>query len=97
MADVNRDFIPEGDDPGALGSGFKDFVPTPEVVETPAPKAKKGNKTEEATEEVVEEIPAEEVVEGNPDEADFEPTSDEELEEEEPSEEESGSGKKKAN
>jgi hypothetical protein len=22
-----RDFIPEGDDTGALGSGFKDFVP----------------------------------------------------------------------
>ncbi len=28
-----RDFIPEGEDPGALGSGFKDFVPAPEVTE----------------------------------------------------------------
>lgn len=25
-----RDFIPEGEDTGAQGSGFKDFVPSPE-------------------------------------------------------------------
>jgi len=25
-----RDFIPEGENAGALGSGFRDFVPTPE-------------------------------------------------------------------
>lgn len=36
MADY-RDFIPEGEDLGGLGSGFKDFVPAPE----PKPQVEK--------------------------------------------------------
>jgi len=29
---MNRDFIPEGEDAGGLGSGFRDFVPAKEPV-----------------------------------------------------------------
>ncbi len=76
MADVNRDFIPEGEDPGALGSGFRDFVPAKEVAETPTEVSE-----EEATEEVVE---SEEPIAEEPGDA---------VE----AEQESGSGKKKAN
>lgn len=31
MADTFRDFIPAGEDLGGQGSGFTDFVPTPDV------------------------------------------------------------------
>jgi len=34
MADAFRDFIPEGQDPGALGKGFTDFVAAKEPVKT---------------------------------------------------------------
>lgn len=29
MAGIFKDFIPEGEETGAIGSGFKDFVPDP--------------------------------------------------------------------
>lgn len=45
MADVYRDYIPEGEDTGALGSGFKDYLPPA----TPQPQP---------VEEVKEEKPA---------------------------------------
>ena len=32
-----RDWIPEGEDLGGQGRGFRDFVPTPEPVKTPEP------------------------------------------------------------
>lgn len=32
-----RDWIPEGEDVGGQGRGFRDFVPAPEPVETPEP------------------------------------------------------------
>lgn len=37
MAGAFRDFIPEGEDTGALGKGFRDFVPpvVPQVHEEP--------------------------------------------------------------
>ena len=47
MADAFRDFIPEGEDVGAQGSGFVDFVPAPE------PKLHREEVVEEAV--VVEE------------------------------------------
>lgn len=35
MATTFRDFIPAGEDPGALGAGYKDFVPEPKPVLRP--------------------------------------------------------------
>jgi hypothetical protein len=49
MGSPFRDFIPEGEDTGAQGNGFVDFVPDPVPVAQPEP--------------VVEEKPVESVVE----------------------------------
>lgn len=45
MSNVFKDFVPEGDDPGALGQGFKDFVPTKQ----PAPKKEDQEENKPAT------------------------------------------------
>ena len=38
---IFRDFIPEGNNLGAVGNGFKDFVPTPDHVEEVKPIVEK--------------------------------------------------------
>lgn len=44
---IFRDFIPEGEDTGALGNGFKDFVPPKKPVFAPAKKTAEEKQVEE--------------------------------------------------
>ncbi len=43
MAGPYQDFVPAGEDPGALGGGFSDFVPTPEPKAKPQPAKEQPN------------------------------------------------------
>lgn len=52
---VFRDFIPAGEDVGALGSGFADFVPTNEVVAVKPEHIANLQPVEEPTKEVKKE------------------------------------------
>lgn len=55
---VHKDFIPEGEDPGGQGDGFRDYVPTPEPqITEEAPTVEKSPEPlkPEVEEEVIEE------------------------------------------
>lgn len=66
MADaIFRDFIPEGEDPGAVGSGYRDFVPTPEVQPEPQAIEEAPEEPTESEEVIPVEVPTPEVKGGN--------------------------------
>lgn len=64
MADTFKDFIPADEDPGALGSGFKDYVPPrePQVV-SEAPQVEEAPLVDEPLVPEVDETPIEPVEE----------------------------------